>query len=111
MGCGIFAMGCCILEIAPQDVLALFVIGRLVAGLGVGFISTILILYMVGASFASLGVLCIPTQSEIAPKKVRGALVSAYQFCITIGILIANCVVFGTQASGKASNGNKAGLD
>jgi hypothetical protein len=36
-------------------------------------------------------------QSEIAPKKVRGALVSAYQFCITIGILIANCVVFGTQ--------------
>ncbi|KAJ7278752.1 general substrate transporter [Mycena rebaudengoi] len=80
MGCGIFAIGC-VLEIAPQDVLALFVIGRLVAGLGVGFISAILILYM----------------SEIAPKKVRGALVSAYQFCITIGILIANCVVFGTQ--------------
>lgn len=46
MGCGIFAIGCT-LEIAPQDVLALFVIGRLVAGLGVGFISAILILYMV----------------------------------------------------------------
>jgi hypothetical protein len=46
MGCGIFAIGC-ILEIAPRDVLALFVIGRLVAGLGVGFISAILILYMV----------------------------------------------------------------
>jgi len=35
--------------------------------------------------------------SEIAPKKVRGALVSGYQFCITIGILLANCVVYATQ--------------
>lgn len=35
--------------------------------------------------------------SEIAPKKVRGALVSGYQFCITIGILVANCVVYATQ--------------
>jgi sugar porter (SP) family MFS transporter len=35
--------------------------------------------------------------SEIAPKKVRGALVSGYQFCITIGILMANCVVYATQ--------------
>ncbi|KAJ7085514.1 general substrate transporter [Mycena belliarum] len=80
MGCVVFAVGC-ILEIAPQRVLALFVIGRLVAGAGVGFISAIIILYM----------------SEIAPKKVRGALVSGYQFCITVGILLANCVVFATQ--------------
>jgi MFS family permease len=35
--------------------------------------------------------------SEIAPKKVRGALVSGYQFCITLGILLANCVVYSTQ--------------
>ena len=35
--------------------------------------------------------------SEIAPKKVRGALVAGYQFCITIGILLANCVVYATQ--------------
>jgi sugar porter (SP) family MFS transporter len=35
--------------------------------------------------------------SEIAPKKVRGALVSGYQFCITIGILLASCVDYGTQ--------------
>jgi MFS family permease len=52
MGCVVFAIGC-ILEIAPMDVLACFVIGRLVAGAGVGFISAIIILYM----------------SEIAPKK------------------------------------------
>ena len=35
--------------------------------------------------------------SEICPKKVRGALVSGYQFCITIGILLASCVNYGTQ--------------
>ncbi|KAJ7613654.1 general substrate transporter [Mycena polygramma] len=80
VGCFVFTIGC-ILEIAPLDVLACFVIGRLVAGAGVGFISAIIILYM----------------SEIAPKKVRGALVSGYQFAITIGILLANCVVYATQ--------------
>jgi len=35
--------------------------------------------------------------SEIPPRKVRGALVSGYQFCITIGILIANGAVYGTK--------------
>lgn len=35
--------------------------------------------------------------SEIAPRKVRGAVVAGYQFCITIGILLANCVVYATQ--------------
>lgn len=78
-GCLIFAIGC-ILETASTT-LALLVVGRLIAGAGVGFISAIIILYM----------------SEIAPKKVRGALVAGYQFCITIGILLANCVVYATQ--------------
>jgi MFS transporter, SP family, sugar:H+ symporter len=35
--------------------------------------------------------------SEIAPKRIRGALVSGYQFCITIGLLLASCVAYGTQ--------------
>lgn len=35
--------------------------------------------------------------SEIAPRKVRGAVVAGYQFCITIGILLANCVVYASQ--------------
>jgi MFS family permease len=79
-GCFVFTFGC-ILEVASTNQVVLFVIGRLVAGVGVGFISAVIILYM----------------SEIAPRKVRGALVSAYQFCITLGILIANCVVYAAQ--------------
>ncbi|KAI0109545.1 general substrate transporter [Nemania sp. FL0031] len=79
-GCLVFTIGC-ILEIASTNQEVLFVFGRLIAGGGVGFISAVVILYM----------------SEIAPKKVRGAMVSGYQFCITIGILLANVVVYTTQ--------------
>ncbi|KFY74381.1 hypothetical protein V499_05580 [Pseudogymnoascus sp. VKM F-103] len=78
-GCIIFSIGA-VLQTASTT-LAVMVVGRLIAGVGVGFISAIIILYM----------------SEIAPKNVRGALVSGYQFCITIGILLANCVVYATQ--------------
>lgn len=70
IGCGVFSVGC-ILETASTT-LPVMVVGRLIAGGGVGFISAIIILYM----------------SEIAPKKVRGALVAGYQFCITIGIVL-----------------------
>merc|ERR1712072_1683552 len=52
-----------------------------VATIGVGFESAIVILYM----------------SEIFPKKVRGALVAGYQFCITIGLLLAACVNYGVK--------------
>jgi sugar porter (SP) family MFS transporter len=79
-GCLVFCVGC-IMQIASTRQEVLFVFGRLIAGGGVGFISAVVILYM----------------SEIAPKKVRGAMVSGYQFCITIGILLANCVVYATQ--------------
>ncbi|KAK3897597.1 hypothetical protein C8A05DRAFT_47854 [Staphylotrichum tortipilum] len=80
IGCLIFGVGC-VLEIASTNQVALFVMGRLVAGLGVGFISATILLYM----------------AEVAPKKIRGALVSGYQFCITLGILLANCVVYATS--------------
>jgi MFS transporter, SP family, sugar:H+ symporter len=78
-GCGIFMVGV-ILQVASSS-LGLLVAGRLVAGFGVGFVSAIIILYM----------------SEIAPRKVRGAIVSGYQFCITIGLMLASCVDYGTQ--------------
>ncbi|KAF2129994.1 high affinity glucose transporter RGT2 [Dothidotthia symphoricarpi CBS 119687] len=79
IGCGIFTIGG-IVETASTSV-GVMTAGRIIAGFGVGFISAIVILYM----------------SEIAPKKIRGAIVAGYQFCITIGILLANCVVYATQ--------------
>ncbi|KAF1350623.1 putative glucose transporter rco-3 [Delphinella strobiligena] len=61
--------------------LGLIVAGRIVAGLGVGFESAIVILYM----------------SEICPRKLRGALVAGYQFCVTLGLLIASCVDYAVK--------------
>jgi len=58
LGCLIFCVGG-ILEVASTG-LGVMVAGRLIAGFGVGFISAVVILYM----------------SEIAPKKVRGAVVA-----------------------------------
>ena len=83
IGCGIFLLGAILETIwnGSSSQLTLIVIGRLVAGVGVGFVSAIIILYM----------------SEIAPKSVRGAIVSGYQFCITIGLFLASCVTYATQ--------------
>jgi MFS family permease len=79
IGCTIFIIGI-IIQTASSSV-GVLVAGRFISGLGVGFESAIVILYM----------------SEIAPKKVRGALVAGYQFCITIGLLLASCVDYGTK--------------
>jgi len=51
----------------------LFIAGRVFAGLGVGLISVLVPMY----------------QSECAPKWIRGAVVSCYQWAITIGLLLA----------------------
>ena len=78
-GCGIFIIGV-VLQTAASS-LGLMVAGRLIAGFGIGFVSAVIVLYM----------------SEIAPRKVRGAIVSGYQFCITIGLMLASCVDYATQ--------------
>ncbi|KAI1455595.1 hexose transporter [Annulohypoxylon moriforme] len=61
--------------------LPLFLAGRFFAGLGVGLISALIPLY----------------QSETAPRWIRGAIVGAYQFAITIGLLLAAIVDYATQ--------------
>ncbi|KAI2623422.1 general substrate transporter [Xylaria nigripes] len=77
--CVIFATGVA-LQLAAVG-LKLLLAGRVVAGLGIGGVSAILVLYM----------------AEIAPRKVRGAIVSGYQFCITVGLLLASAVDYATQ--------------
>jgi len=71
---GVFNIGA-IFQVCATNV-ALLVIGRTVAGIGVGTISVLVPLY----------------QSEMAPKWVRGTLVCAYQLSITVGLLIASVV-------------------
>ncbi|WPH00813.1 Hypothetical protein R9X50_00364300 [Acrodontium crateriforme] len=82
-GCLIYLVGVA-LQTASHG-LGLLVAGRLIAGVGVGFESAIVILYM----------------SEICPKRVRGALVAGYQFCITIGLLLAAVVTYATTRDGS----------
>jgi MFS family permease len=78
-GCVVFSIGIA-LQVASSSY-GLLIAGRLIAGIGVGFVFAIVILCM----------------SEIAPKKVRGMVNSGYLFCLTIGMLLASCVVYGTQ--------------
>ncbi|KAH8770076.1 galactose transporter [Diaporthe sp. PMI_573] len=58
------------------------VIGRLIDGFGIGALSVLTPMY----------------QSETAPRQARGALVSAYQLFITLGIFVAYCVNYGTES-------------
>lgn len=78
-GCCVFIAGVTI-QLAASNFTGL-ILGRLISGLGIGFISSANILYM----------------SEIAPRRVRGAIVSAFQFAITIGLMLASCVGYATQ--------------
>lgn len=78
-GCVVYTVGC-VMQAASTEY-RLLIAGRVIAGVGVGFVSATIILYM----------------SEIAPRKVRGAIVAGYQFCITIGLLLASCVDYATQ--------------
>ena len=66
IACAIFSVGVA-LQVASSSV-GLLVGGRIIAGFGVGLVSAIVIMYM----------------SEIAPKGIRGAIVSGYQWAITI---------------------------
>lgn len=78
-GCIIFSCGVAI-EVASTTVPVLAA-GRVIAGFGFGFVSAITILYM----------------SEIAPRKVRGMIVSGYQLCIELGIFVASIATYCTE--------------
>ncbi|KAJ1025862.1 hypothetical protein NDA16_002488 [Ustilago loliicola] len=75
----VFCVGV-VMQMATTD-LGVFIGGRVIAGLGVGILSTIVPMY----------------QSETAPRWIRGAVVSGYQWAITIGLLCASLASYGTQ--------------
>lgn len=67
-----------IIEIASSTSWVQFAIGRLVAGFGVGALSTSVPMY----------------QSETIPKNIRRVVVAGYQLAITTGMWIAYLVSF-----------------
>ncbi|KAL1839856.1 hypothetical protein VTK73DRAFT_3896 [Phialemonium thermophilum] len=71
---GVFSFGV-VFQVCAHNI-ALLLVGRFFAGVGVGIVSVLVPLY----------------QSEMAPKWVRGTLVCAYQLSITIGLLLASAV-------------------
>ncbi|KAI0399563.1 high-affinity glucose transporter RGT2 [Xylaria palmicola] len=79
VSCFVFNLGVALQTAATA--IPLFLAGRFFAGFGVGLVSAIVPLY----------------QSETAPKWIRGGIVGAYQFAITIGLLLANIVNNSTQ--------------
>ncbi|PPQ96345.1 hypothetical protein CVT26_005029 [Gymnopilus dilepis] len=60
---------------------ATFIVGRVIAGIGVGLVSCLVPMY----------------QSECSPKSMRGAIVGLYQLAITIGALLAAIVLNATK--------------
>ncbi|KAA8650661.1 hypothetical protein EYZ11_003436 [Aspergillus tanneri] len=71
-----------IVQIATDDKWYQVALGRWVAGLGVGALSSIVPMY----------------QSESSPRQVRGAMVSAFQLFVAFGIFISYLINFGTES-------------
>ncbi|KMZ71199.1 Sugar transport protein 13 [Zostera marina] len=76
---GFFLIGVA-LNAAAQD-LAMLIVGRILLGCGVGFANQAVPLFL----------------SEIAPTMIRGGLNILFQLNVTIGILFANLVNYGTN--------------
>ncbi|KAJ9194466.1 hypothetical protein DTO164E3_7351 [Paecilomyces variotii] len=79
-----------IVQIASVTAWYQMMIGRFIAGLGVGALSLLVPMY----------------QSESAPPWVRGALVSTYQLFITMGIFFAACFNYGTVEHQAGNSGS-----
>ncbi|XP_061338482.1 sugar transport protein 5-like [Gastrolobium bilobum] len=60
--------------------IAMLILGRILLGLGVGFTNQATPVYL----------------SEIAPPKWRGAFNTGFQFFIGVGVVVANCINYGT---------------
>ncbi|KAK1998787.1 general substrate transporter [Colletotrichum falcatum] len=79
-GVGVFIVGN-VIQITAMNSWVHMMMGRFVAGLGVGNLS--------------IGVPMF--QSECSPREIRGAVVASYQLLITFGILISNLINFGVR--------------
>ncbi|GKT55864.1 hexose transporter [Colletotrichum tofieldiae] len=79
-----------VIQIAADRAWEQIMMGRFVAGFGVGALSLIVPMF----------------QAETAPPWIRGALVCAYQLFITLGIFLAACFNYGTVTHLEHSSGS-----
>ncbi|KAK6071626.1 High-affinity fructose transporter ght6-like protein 1 [Seiridium cupressi] len=77
-----------VIQVAAMTAWEQVMVGRLVAGFGVGALSLLVPMY----------------QSETAPPWIRGALVCTYQLFITLGIFLAACFNYGTYTHQQNSS-------
>ncbi|KAI0407175.1 hexose transporter [Xylaria palmicola] len=77
-----------VIQIASVDAYEQIVVGRLVAGFGVGALSLLVPMY----------------QAETAPPWIRGSLVCAYQLFITLGIFLAAVFNYATYTHQRESS-------
>jgi MFS family permease len=77
--CVIFGVGIAVQTWAST--ITVLMVGRWIAGFGVGLVSVMIPLY----------------QAECVPARQRGAVVSCYQLAITIGLLVGQIVAFTTK--------------
>lgn len=77
-----------IIQAAAVNVPMIF-IGRFIAGISVGMLSMVVPLYL----------------SELAPPNIRGGLVALQQLGITVGIMVAFWLDYGTQHIGGTGDG------
>ncbi|KND00827.1 sugar porter (SP) family MFS transporter [Spizellomyces punctatus DAOM BR117] len=82
----VYAIGI-VIQISASWAWYQIMIGRIIAGGGIGALSTLVPMY----------------QSETCPKQLRGILVSSFQLFITLGILIGYCVVKATEGQASTS--------
>ncbi|KAK8204021.1 sugar transporter [Phyllosticta capitalensis] len=80
-----------IIQAAAQTTAEIFV-GRFIAGISIGMLSMGVPLYL----------------GELAPPNIRGSLVALQQLAITIGIMIAFWLDYGTQYIGGTGDGQHA---
>lgn len=79
IGAAVYILGV-IIQIAPTEVAGL-IVGRIIAGFGVGLLSLVNPMYI----------------SEVAPARIRGATIACYQLFITIGILTSQGCALGME--------------
>lgn len=77
-----------VIQIASSTSWVQFMVGRLVAGFGVGALSLMVPMF----------------QAETAPPWIRGSLVCTYQLFITLGIFLAACFNYGTYTHHQHSS-------